>query len=502
MKNCNKLINILLVLISYSLLISHPLYAAQSIDLTLQKAIDIVLENSYQIKRLELEIERTRYRLKARQAGLKSKVYLNLRSPELVALSDYEWNSTLQKDEIVRHNTLRWQIDLSIRQPIILFGYPTNGYLSLNNKMYQYIQKINGSKDINYYNRYFIEFEQPLLEANYLKNDFEQAELDLENEELEFNADRANLINRTASGYYNLFELSYKDEIYFNHLANLQRVSEIVNRISKEDTTRSIGSIQVQIALSNSREQLLENQSNLRLETTRVKQNLRIDIQDSLIVTPSIKIIPITVNLDQAIQFGYTLRPTLQMLEINKRRNEINLQETRSRGAFHLNLEMTYGMEKYDERYQQLWEERDNSYSVFIRAYIPIWDWGLRKSNIEATKINIRRTDLSIEENRNEIKSEITNTVSNLEEYQQRAFNMMKNMEVAKELSAASITQFKENKISVRDILKILERQKDTELNFIEAYLGYRRSLIRLMVNTHYDYENSISLIDKFPTGS
>jgi len=236
----------------------------------------------------------------------------------------------------------------------------------------------------------------------------------------------------------------------------------------------------------------------LRLETTRVKQNLRIDIQDSLIVTPSIKITPTTVDLNQAIQYGYTLRPMLQMLDISKRRNEINLQETRSRGAFHLNLEMTYGMEKYDERYQQLWDDKDSSYSVSIRAYIPIWDWGLRKSNIEASKINIRRTDLSIEENRNEIKSEITNSVLNLEEYQQRAINTMKNMEVAKELSAASITQFNENNISVRDILKILERQKETELNFIEAYLGYRRSLIRLMVNTHYDYENNISLIDKF----
>ena len=78
----------------------------------------------------------------------------------------------------------------------------------------------------------------------------------------------------------------------------------------------------------------------------------------------------------------------------------------------------------------------------------------------------------------------------------------MKNMEVAKELSAASITQFQEKNISVRDILKILERQKETELNFIEAYLGYRRSFIRLMVNTHYDYENDISLIDKFRAGT
>jgi outer membrane protein TolC len=464
----------------------------------LQKAVDIALENSYQIKRLELGIERTRYRLQARHAGLKSKVYLYLRSPEIKALSDYKWNSEEQVDEIVRQNTLRWQADLSIRQPIILFGYPTNGYLSLNNKLYQYVQKIDGTKDTNYYNRYFIEFSQPLLQENYLKNDFEQAELDLEREELEFNTDRANVINRTARGYYNLFELSYKNEIFSNHLSNLQHVSSIVNQTLQDNATRTPESIQVQVALSNSREQLLENQSNLRLETMRVKQDLRINIEDSLIVDPVIQITPIIVDLEQALQYGYTLRPTLRLLEINRRRNEIGLQETKSRGAFHLNLAMTYGLEKYDEMYQQLWKEQDNSYSVSIRAYIPIWDWGLRKSNIEASKISIKRTNLSIEENRNEIRSEITNIIANLEEYQRRALNMMKNMEVAKELSAASITQFSENRISVRDILKILERQKETELNFIEAYLSYKRSLIRLMVNTHYDFENNISLIDKF----
>ena len=498
MINRNNHIKIFSVLICFSLIICKPLYARQVIELTLESAVDIAMANSYQIQMLKLGIERTRYYLKAREAGLRSKVYLNLRTPEMSALSDYKWNSTLQKDEIVYQNTLRWQMDVSIRQPIILFGYPTNGYLSLNNKMYQYIQEIDESKDINYYNRYFIEFEQPLLQANYLKNDFEQAELDLEREELRFNSDRARLIYRTAFGYYELFELSFNNEIYSNHIANLQRVSEIVNQISQENNTDSIDAIQVQVELTNTREKLLENRSNLRLETARVKQYLRIDIQDTLIVKPSIEITTITVDLYQAIQYGYTLRPMLRMLDIGKRRNEIYLQEIKSRRAFHLNLKMTYGMEKYDERYQQLWKDRDSSYSVSIQAYIPIWDWGLRKSNIEAQKIGIKRSDLYIEENRNEIKSEITNSVLNLEEYQQRALNMMKNMEVAKELSTASITQFKENKISVPDILKILERQKETELNFIEAYLGFKRSLIRLMVNTHYDFENNISLIDKF----
>ncbi len=479
-------------------MVSHVLAAQQSIDLTLEKVVDIAMENSYRVQHLELGIERTRYYLKAREARLKSKVYLNLRSPEIKALADYKWNSDLQKDEIIRQDTRRWQMDLSIRQPVILFGYPTNGYLSLNNRIYRYLQKINSEENVDYYNRYFVRFEQPLFQPNYLKNNIEEAELVLEREELNYIGDIVRLIDDIADDYYNLFELSYKDVIYSNHLANLQKVSEIVNNISQQETARSIEGIQIQVELANTQEQLLGNQSDIRLETARMKQRLRLDYQDSLIVKPITTISPINVNVNQALQYGYTLRPTLRIYDIRKRQDEIYLQETSARGALRINLEMTYGMEKQDERYQELWADKDNSYSVSIRAYIPIWDWGRRKANIEAQRISIRRTELFKEESRNRIESEIINAAANLEEYQKRALNMKENMDVAQKLSTTIITQFEKNQISIQDVIKILERQKETELNFLDAYLGYRKSLVTLMANTHYDFENDISLIDKF----
>ena len=135
----------------------------RKIELTLTTAVRIAMDNSYRIKQLRLGIERTRYWLRAERAGLKTKFYMNIRAPEIEDLSDYKWNSTLQRDEIVRQNTQRLQMDLSIRQPVIFFGYPTNGYLSLNNMVYKYIQKDNGNSDISYYNRYFIKFEKPFL---------------------------------------------------------------------------------------------------------------------------------------------------------------------------------------------------------------------------------------------------------------------------------------------------------------------------------------------------
>jgi len=499
MKNTGKSI----VIITFILMgiLTHGknvLNAQQLINLTFESSVEIAMKNSYRIRQLELGIERTRYWLKARQASLKSSVYMNLQAPELNSTSEFKWNSTLQKDEIVRQNTRRWQMDLSIRQPVILFGYPTNGYLSLNNRMYQYLQIKSGDTDVNYYNRYFVKFEQPLFRPNYLKNDIEQAELDMEREELGYIDNIVRLIDDIADDYYDLFELSYQSVIYSNHVANLERVSEIVNNIAQKDTSRSIEAVQVRVELTNTREKLLGNQSDMRLDSAQIKQRLRLDQQDSLIVEPAVKITPITVDLDQAINYGYNLRPSMKQLAISRRRDEISLEETKGRDSFRVNLEMTYGLEKQDEQYEELWEGHDNSYSASVNAYIPIWDWGERKANIEASKITVRRADLRIEESRKGIESEITNAVENLEEYQSRALNMKENMDVAIELTDLSIKQYAENKISVQDILRIIERQEETEINFLDAYLGYRKSLLRLMVNTHYDYEKDISLLEQF----
>ena len=47
---------------------------------------------------------------------------------------------------------------------------------------------------------------------------------------------------------------------------------------------------------------------------------------------------------------------------IEKRDQEIDLNNAKGWDSFHVNLEMTCGLEKQDERYQSLWDEYDNSY--------------------------------------------------------------------------------------------------------------------------------------------
>ncbi len=486
-------------------LIVYPYFPAQSgdkIDLTLETAVNIAMQNSYRIKQLKLGIERSRQWLKAERAGLKSRVYMNIKTPDFRAISDYKWDSVLGKDVIVRQNTQMWWMNLSVRQPVILLGYPTNGYLSLNNNIYRYDQLNGGQWDPSFYNRYFLKFEQPFFQPNRLKNDLQKAELRLEQNELQFLDDQVQMIEDIADDYYQLFSYAYNDIISERYVKNLERLSKVAGCEMQENGSKTIDCIQIQVEITNAREKKAQNLSDFRLQATRMKQRLRLNPNDSLDVKPVIRITPIHVDLDEALKYAYTLRPRIRLLEINKKQREIDLTNVKGWNAFRMNVEMTYGLEKQDKNYKDLWREYDNSYSMTINAYIPIWDWGQRKARIEAQKITIRKTELYVEETRNRIKSEIQNAVTNLEEYQQRALSMSENMQMAEEITNLSMTRYENGEISLQDLLQTINRQKETEENFLESYLGYRKSLLGLTVDTFYDYENDIQLLEKFRSSS
>ncbi|MBN1561157.1 TolC family protein, partial [candidate division KSB1 bacterium] len=320
--------------------------------------------------------------------------------------------------------------------------------------------------------------------------------------ELEFLDDQVELIDNISRDYYSLFNFSYTDIILERHIRNLEQVKEIINCPEQNNGSKSIDCIQIQVELTNLMEKRAQNMSDFRLQANRVKQRLGLDESDTLEIIPEIKITEIKVDLKQAIQYGHTLRPRMRLLDISRRKNEIDLTNVKGWNSFRMDVEMTYGLEKQDETRTQLWNEFDNSYSVTVNAYVPIWDWGQRKARIAAQEMTIRKTELYQEETRSRIESEIKSAYQNLQEYQQRTLNMQENMMMAEEITGLSIDQYAGGEISLRDLLQTLTRQKETEENFLEAYLGYRKSIIGLTIDTYYDYENDIALLEKFRSAS
>ncbi len=496
---CNKQVKAAIIMTMIGLMCGEPAsIQARNIELTLENAVELALNNSYQIKKLELMIEKNIYWLKARKAALRSHVYATLRTPDLQNISDYKWNSILQKDQIVRQNTMLWQSDISIRQPVILFGYPTNGYLSLNYKIYRYTQRDNGYSQVDYYNRLYLQFDQPFFLPNRLKNDLEQAELNLEGQKLRYLFNRLDIMEDIAEQYNIIFQMTYTNIILQHQLEYLKQIQNVAAELAKIEPSREMEKIQIDLEQVNVRESLLENKSRLRRRIANLKQRLRIDPEDSLYVLPKIDIQPINIDLEQAIEYGCRISPRLRELAINRRQSELDVERQKGNGAFHVSLKVTYGLEKENSHFTSMWNEYDNSNSATLNAYIPLWDWNQRKYRIQAEQLDIKRWDISIQQYQENTKKEIRNTFTNMLEYQARFNNVRESVTMSQKITQMSIDKFKKGEMSVQDLLQIINRHKETETKFLETFLGYKRALLNMTAVTFYNYEKNMSLIDEF----
>ncbi|HET7275624.1 MAG TPA: TolC family protein [Longimicrobiaceae bacterium] len=495
---CRNIATRAALFLTLTTLSTTPITAQRVVDLTLERAVEMAMDDSYQVRRVRLEVERTEKLLQAELAGLKSQVYMNFALPEFEQISQEYYNFDTGRNEIVDENSRRWQMEFSIEQPVILFGYPTNGYLSLNNRVYRYRQFQEEDSELNYYNRYFVAYQQSLFQPNELKNDLEEAELDLMKAELDFQDDAIEIIYNTARNYNELFELSREAVILQRFVDNLEDALAAANMRAAADSSSAIEVSQAQVALSNARSTLQQARSDFRLEAARLKPDLGLSVADSIVIDPTIALNPIEIDSVRAIELGMTLRPQLRQLEIRRRENEIDLENVRGRNSFRMDLEITYGREMEDPQFSQLMDDPRNSYTVGVRGYLPIWDWGEREARLEAQKLVIQGTELSIAQEREEIEISINNTLANLDEYQRRALNMRQNLDLAERVSRQSLAQYRGGAISIQDLMRALEQQMETGQNFLEAYMGYRRALLDLQGMTYYNFEYGVPVLERY----
>lgn len=470
-----------------------------AVALTMERMVQLTMSNSFTIRRLNLEVDRSRYNLRAERARLKSSVDLNLTTPSLRLTSEPRWNSTLQRDEIIRENTRRWEGELSIRQPVILFGFPTNGYLSINSRMYRYNQIDNeGQNEISYYNRYYISYNQPLFQPNHLKNSLEQAELSLEGTQLRFVSDVVNIVSSVADGYHSLLERFYTQEAEERLVSDMERALIMAESLTASDSTRQVDVDQVQVELANAREQLQETQSSIRFFLSFLKRELGLAPEDSVTFEPNFIMDPVPVDIHQATTFALGITPRMRQMDIDLRNQEIRLDRTRSRGAFRMNLRMSYGRERRDEFFDRLWIKPDNSYTIDVTAYLPIWDWGERKARIQASEIGLEQTRLRREQTELRIVSDVRNEVLNVQDRETRTRSMEENLRLAQDVSLSSFRRYGEGLITAQELLLNLRRERDTAKNFVDAYVGWKQALARLQRQTFFSFERGQPVMEWF----
>jgi outer membrane protein TolC len=207
---------------------------------------------------------------------------------------------------------------------------------------------------------------------------------------------------------------------------------------------------------------------------------------------------PVPIDIAQATEFALTATPRMRQLDIQYRRNELNLDQTKGRNAFRVNLNFSYGREALDSQFRNVFGNPTNTYSVDVTARIPIWDGGERRERIASSEISIQQTGLRIEEAETQIVSRIQNEVRNVAEFQDRALNMETNLLLANQLSESTLALYVQGSASMFDLLQTFRTEAQTAENLLDAYLGWRNSLLRIQEMTYFDFEVGVPVLERY----
>jgi outer membrane protein TolC len=129
---------------------------------------------------------------------------------------------------------------------------------------------------------------------------------------------------------------------------------------------------------------------------------------------------------------------------------------------------------------------------------VPIWDWGQRGHRIQAQAHSLERSRLSVEQAESEIDTNVRSQVRSLEDYRQRLVNMRENLDLARRTTSSTLERYGAGEVGLVDLLQTIDREASTSQNFLSAYMGYQRTLLRLNELTFYDFQSETPLVDRF----
>ncbi len=163
-----------------------------------------------------------------------------------------------------------------------------------------------------------------------------------------------------------------------------------------------------------------------------------------------------------------------------------------------MNLNFSYGREAADSYFRNVFGDPTNTYSIDVTASIPIWDGGERRERIASSEINLEQTDLRIEQAETDIVRNVENEVLNVSEFQNRALSMEQTLLLASQLSESTLALYVEGTASMFDLLQTFRTEAQTADNLLDAYVGWRSSLLRIQRMTYYDFEFGVPVLERY----
>ena len=457
--------------------------------LTIDEAINTAFENSPDVRRSILNLERSQESLNAQNAALKSKFQLDIAPFEFYKNRQFfdftsEWYTSESKTS---------GGTFSIVQPIVW----TDGTLSLNNKFeYRDSYSENNSERTQIFsNNLYLRFDQPLFTYNRTKMALSELELDLENSTLSYAIQKLNIEKNVSESFYSLYQqrlsLQISNEEYQSQKSNYELTQNKVEAgiLSRDEL------YQAELNMLNSEMSMKNAEVTLQNLYDQFKQLIGIPIEEEIDIVADISYIYYDVDLNKAIQNGITRRMELRQREIDIENSQFNLIKTSATNEFYGNLRLAAGLIGTDPALGEIYNTPTDNQDFSLTFSIPLFDWGERESRIKASQKTIESTMINFDDQRNTILVSIRSVYRNIQNME----SQIKISEISQRNAQLSydinLERYSNGDLTSFD-LQLFQRQlSEAKMTKAQSLINYKLEFLNMKIQSLYDFEKNSPVV-------
>lgn len=475
------------------LLLVQPTFS--QMVLTINKAIELAMQQSPSMKQVELGLKRSQELLNAQRAVLKSNFSLTLNPityEQKNQLNPYDskWYYTESQTSGGRFN---------IVQPIL----PTDGTVTLSNNSSfnkNYSENSGGSTTERFTNNLSIDINQPIFTYNTLRLKLKELELDVENSFLNYGLQKLQVEQQVSQIFYQVYQNQQSLEITKEELKNTQENYDII-KSKVEGGLQALEELyQAELNLSSSQSSVQSAEVTLANSIDNLCVALALPFDTEILIIANIEAEQAQIDLKKATSLAIENRAELRQREIDIQTAKFGMITTKAQNEFKGSINAGYGFEyarnyQHPNEYLQDTEETRTTPYIGVSLNVPLFDWGEKKSRVKAQQASIDMSYLSIENERTDIILNVRSTIRSLE-------NLLVQINIQKQsLKNADLTydinleRYKNGDLTGMDLSLYQNQLSNSKMGLTNAIIDYKLELLNLKVQTLYDFVDQESIV-------
>ena len=180
-------------------------------------------------------------------------------------------------------------------------------------------------------------------------------------------------------------------------------------------------------------------------------------------------------------------------MEVRQRKIDIDNSQYSSTQAsapneFRGDLIVSYVIIVTDEKFEQIYDVPTKNVRLSLQLNIPLFDWGEKKARIKAFEASVQSSELSLEDQKNNIIIEVRRTFRNLKNLVNQIEIANQNVRNAQLTYYINLERYNNGDITSMDLNLFQNQLSKAKMDKISSLINYKLELLNMKILSLYDF--------------